>query len=933
MSKAAAHVERVPTYCYQCVAGPDLLTVKVVDGVATEVEPNFCAADVHPGGGKVCVKAFGLVQKTYNPNRVLTPMKRSNPNKGRDEDPGFVPISWDEAFDLIATRLNAVRAEGLLDASGYPRVAASFGGGGTPQSYMGTFPAFLSAWGPMDMGFGSGQGVKCYHSEHLYGEFWHRAFIVAPDTPRCNYLISCGSNIEASGGVVGIWRHAKARVRGMQRVQVEPHLSITGACSATWVPIKPKTDAAFLFALIHVMLHEVPREQLDLPFLAQRTASPYLVGAHGFYLRDRATRKPLVWDQAVGAARVHDAPDLHEAIEGRYEVDAVEVGADDEVLADGLLTGRTGFTCLVEHMRAFSPEWAAGICDVPAAQMRRIGQEFVAHACVGQTIVIDGREMPFRPVAVTLGKTVNNGWGGFECCWARTLMATLVGGLEVPGGTLGTTVRLTKPMSERLDSVRPGPDGFMHYPLNPTDKAHWSPSPNIRNAYRTMVPLAADGPWSQALGPTHFSWLFLDETPKGLPRVTLPEVWFVYRTNPAISFWDTEALGEKMARFPFVVAFAYTRDETNHFADILLPDATDLESLQLIRIGGTKYVEQFWDHQGYALRQPVVAARGQARDFTEIATELARRTGLTEKYNTAINKGAAGVPLKNTHGDFSLDTVVSHDREAIWDAVCRAASADVSDGADAHGLDWWKTHGLATKPFPQRDWFLLPTLIDRGLRFELPYQERLMRVGVELGRRLHEHGMHWWDKQLEEYQALPVWKDFPAMWEAIIGQTGGKNSDFPFWLLTARSMQYSWGGNVGVQMIKEVADNVAGHRGVIVNAQTAARLGIADGDAIEIATPKRSVRGRAVLRQGIRPDTLLLIGQFDHWATPLAKDFGMPSLNALATMSIEQTDATGSGADIVRVALRRSTGPAPQPEGRRGGQGGRKGRSLQGERA
>ncbi|MDP3610998.1 MAG: hypothetical protein Q8R98_04030, partial [Rubrivivax sp.] len=87
---AAAHTHRVPTYCYQCVAGPDLLTVKVEDGVATEVEPNFCAAQVHPGGGKVCVKAFGLIQKTYNPNRVLAPMKRSNPKKGRSEDPGFV---------------------------------------------------------------------------------------------------------------------------------------------------------------------------------------------------------------------------------------------------------------------------------------------------------------------------------------------------------------------------------------------------------------------------------------------------------------------------------------------------------------------------------------------------------------------------------------------------------------------------------------------------------------------------------------------------------------------------------------------------------------------------------------------------------------------------------------------------------------------------
>jgi phenylacetyl-CoA:acceptor oxidoreductase len=119
-------------------------------------------------------------------------------------------------------------------------------------------------------------------------------------------------------------------------------------------------------------------------------------------------------------------------------------------------------------------------------------------------------------------------------------------------------------------------------------------------------------------------------------------------------------------------------------------------------------------------------------------------------------------------------------------------------------------------------------------------------------------------------------------------------------------MQYAWGGTVGVQMIREVADNVTGHRGVIINAAAAERLGIEDGDAIEISTPKRSVRGRAVVRQGIRPDTLLLIGQFNHWATPLAKDFGVPSLNALASMSMELTDATGSSADIVRVAVRRA---------------------------
>jgi phenylacetyl-CoA:acceptor oxidoreductase len=906
-------VRRVPTYCYQCVAGPDLLTVKVVDGVATEVEPNFCAASVHPGGGKVCVKAYGLVQKTYNPHRVRSPMKRTNPAKGRGEDPGFVAISWDEVFELIASRLNAVRAEGLADASGYPRVAASFGGGGTPQSYMGTFPAFLSAWGPVDMGFGSGQGVKCYHSEHLYGELWHRAFTVSPDTPLTDYLISCGANVEASGGVVGVWRHAEARARGMKRVQVEPHLSVTGACSAEWVPIKPKTDAAFLFALMHVLLHELPRDRLDVPFLARRTASPYLVGPNGYYLRDRTTRKPLVWHALEARAVAYDAPGLAEALEGRYGVDAIEIGADGDVLSDGRVTGETAFSRMVAHMAPCTPEWAAAICDVPAATIRRIAREFVEHARVGATIEIDGLTLPYRPVAVSLGKTVNNGWGGYECCWARTMLAALVGGLEVPGGTLGTTVRLNRPLSERLASATPGPDGFMSYPMNPTDKAHWSAKPNIRNAYRTMVPLAGNGPWSQALGPTHFSWMFLDDTPKGLPRVDPPDVWFVYRTNPAISFWDTAAIGDKMARFPFVVAFAYTRDETNHYADVLLPDATDLESLQLIRIGGSKYVEQFWDRQGFALRQPAVSTQGDARDFTDIATELARRTGLLAKYNASINKGAAGVPLANAHGDFSLDVDRAHSREAIWDAVCRAASAELSDGQEVHDLAWWKANGLATRPFPRSDWYLYPTLVERGLRFELPYQERLQRVGAELGRRLHEHDMHWWDRQLDEYRALPACRDFAAPWEAAVTTAGGAPVDYPFWLLTARSMQYAWGGNVGMQLIKEVADNIAGHRGVIINTQAAARLGIGDGDAIEIATPQRSVRGLAVLRQGIRPDTLLLIGQFEHWATPFARDFGVPSLNTLATMSMDLTDATGSGADIVRVKIGRARGMGLPP--------------------
>ena len=846
------------------------------------------------------------MQKVYNPNRILTPMKRTNPKKGRDEDPGFVPISWDEALDTVAARLRDIRARGLLDENGYPRIAASFGGGGTPTQYMGTFPAFLAALGPVDMGLGSGQGVKCTHSEHLYGEFWHRAFTVCPDTPYTKYVVSFGSNVEASSGVVGVWRHANARVRGMKRVQIEPHLSVTGALSDEWVPIKPKTDPAFMFAMIHVLLHETAREKLDLAFLRDHTSSPYLVGPHGYYLRDPQSRKPLLWDEATGRAVAFDAPGTRPALEGSFTVaGAVEVGADDEFWRYDSVEGETAFSKLAAHIAAYSPDWAARICDVKAETIRRVAQEFVAHAQVGATIEIEGHTLPLRPVAVILGKTVNNGWGGFECCWARTLLSCLVGSLENPGGTLGTTVRLNRPAGDRLLSVKPGEDGFMGYPMNPTEKGAWVSRPNIRNAYRSLVPLAANSPWSPALGPTHLGWLFMSEPPANLPKATLPELWFVYRTNPAISFWDTPKISATMARFPFVVCFAYTRDETNHMADILLPDCTDLEGLQLIRIGGTKYIEQFWEHQGFALRQPVAPGRGESRDFTDIATELARRAGVLEAYNTSINRGAAGVGLKGPNWDFSLDPVRPHDREEIWDAVCKAASAELTEGEETHGLDWFREHGFRVGPFPQLHWYLAPELKRQGLRFELPYQERLLRIGRQLANRMHEHGINWWETQLGEYQALPAWKDFPQLWEQSVTDAGRDPAEFPYWLLTSRSMQYSWGNNVSIQLMREVSKNVRGHGGVVMNTGRARELGIDEGDLIEIESPLRATKGRVILRQGIRPDTLLILGQFDHWATPYAKDFAIPNMNTLVPISLSLTDATGSGSDLVRVKIRK----------------------------
>ena len=513
-------------------------------------------------------------------------------------------------------------------------------------------------------------------------------------------------------------------------------------------------------------------------------------------------------------------------------------------------------------------------------------------------------------MAVTLGKTVNNGWGAYECCWARTMLATLVGALEVPGGTLGTTVRLNKPHDNRLLSVKPGPDGFMIPQLNATGKGQWASKPSGRNAHKSLVPIVGNSPWAQALGPTHLAWMFAQDAPAEWPQPSMPEVWFAFRTNPAISFWDTKQIGDTLAKMPFTVCFAYTFDETNHMADILLPEATDLESTQLIRIGGTKFIEQHWEHQGFALRQKAVEPEGDARDFTWISGELARRTGLLERYNAAINKGNAGVPLKGEGFDYSLPTDQVHSVETIWDAECKAATAALTGGKDVKDLAWVQEHGWFVVPFKREDWYLYPAMVREGLRFELPYQERLMRVGEELRRRLHEADIHWWDDQLSEYMAIPEWHDVPGRWEKSVRDLGGDPAAFPFWGITTKLMTFTTGNTAGIPLMNEASKNIRGTGTVIINAKAAERLGIETGDWVEVRSPVNFTRGRAELVQGCRPDTIVIPGQFDHWKTPVAKDLNFPSLNTVIPISLGLTDATGSGADLVRVSVKKVSGPA-----------------------
>src|SRR3970282_1868757 len=88
------------------------------------------------------------------------------------------------------------------------------------------------------------------------------------------------------------------------------------------------------------------------------------------------------------------------ALEGTYEVNGKRL--------------TTAFTLFKEHMKLYTPEWAATICDVPAGTIRRLAREWVENAQIGSTMEVEGQILPYRPVCVNLGKSVNNGLGASQ---------------------------------------------------------------------------------------------------------------------------------------------------------------------------------------------------------------------------------------------------------------------------------------------------------------------------------------------------------------------------------------------------------------------------------------------------------------------------------------------------------------------------------------
>ncbi|HIE54693.1 MAG TPA: molybdopterin oxidoreductase, partial [Chromatiaceae bacterium] len=100
--------EVLPGVCNMCMQGDCGIIVHVKDGVIIKIEGNPSSPT---NQGKVDLRGLSAIMNIYNPYRVKSPLKRTNPEKHPDVDPSWAEIDWDEALDIVAERLRKVRRE------------------------------------------------------------------------------------------------------------------------------------------------------------------------------------------------------------------------------------------------------------------------------------------------------------------------------------------------------------------------------------------------------------------------------------------------------------------------------------------------------------------------------------------------------------------------------------------------------------------------------------------------------------------------------------------------------------------------------------------------------------------------------------------------------------------------------------------------------
>ncbi len=214
------------------------LLTTVENGRAVKVNGN---PDHKHTQGVLCTKVSRYAERTYSPERLMHPLKRSGP-KGSGQ---FVQVTWDEAIQDIAARLKAIAAQN-------PEAVLPYSYAGTMGWVQGEAMAsrFFHKMGASQLDrticASAGSEGLVYT---LGGKFGMKTEFFA----ESKLIVIWGSNSITSN--IHFWRLAQeAKRNGAKLICIDPRQSETAEKCHVHLPIKPGTDAALALAIMRELV-------------------------------------------------------------------------------------------------------------------------------------------------------------------------------------------------------------------------------------------------------------------------------------------------------------------------------------------------------------------------------------------------------------------------------------------------------------------------------------------------------------------------------------------------------------------------------------------------------------------------------------------------------------------------------------------------------
>ncbi len=847
----------VPSSCALCYGTCSILAHRV-GGVITKIEGN---PNSEVGKGRLCGKGVSGIMTHYDTHRVNTPLRRTNPEKGIGVDPAWKEITWDEALDEIAGHLKRIRAD---DPRKLQLMKTT-----TVRSMQAPFNAFATGFGAINLSTAGG-GLHCGNGAHLVSGIMHASWSVVPDFHRCEYAVFFGASKGHGAGHVSntnMRLAADARVRGMKMVVVDPFANQVGAKATEWVPIRVGTDAALALAMANELVNEL--DIIDAPYLKAKTNSAYLIGPDGRYARDPDSGKPLVWDMAAGRAQPFDATEAaNMAIEGEFQL--------------GDMACRPAFAFLKEHLKTYTPEKAAEITTIEAGTIRRLAEEFGRQARIGSNIVIDGVEVPYRPVAAIAFRGAQGHKNSVYNMLAIDLLNQLVGSADMAGGCLGFNPACHGyPETGRLRyAPHPDADGLMltgswvvphhPYPLG-------EPKMPQRLGLQELFPHSMSSPFESSSDQTEM-WEKFDLSYG-------PDVMMNFGANQIMSVGNKEATEASLKRYKFIVCYDIFLNETSQFADIVLPDCGYLETFN----SRANFPFIFSHPAGpgewsWPISQPVVEPDGERRELSAVLAELAERAGFLSDFNAGYN---ANLELQPPYR-------LSPDERYGFEEIC---DRDLKDKfGPEKGLDWFKENGVVSWP----------------KKPEEVYWRHFVDVRVPI---YWEWMADIWEKTNEicAPRSVQVPKEYFSPlpdWLPCTSHECDKDG-FDFYGFYYRDIVHTNSLTMENAWLDEAARLDPFSYNIAINEDVGRKKGLKSGDLVWIENEGgRRVKGRLRLTQTIHPEGLGIGACAGHWTKdmPMAKGKGV-FFNDLLEVDFEHSSPANLNLDVcVKVKVSKLDG-------------------------